>query len=214
MTQLLTRNNLYLLVIAGLIAFILIDKGCNTHKENKQLAQDINYQDTAKIYKLKTGQLVASNTVLKLSNDEQLRILIQKDKQLADLQKQFKTIYGAAQIKEVVEVIHDTISIHDGKFTQDNDLLDLSGSVDSSHVKIDSLVLHNVQSIMIGEKKTGLLSTQTTIDVINSNPLITSNAIRGYVVHEQKWWENPKTQFIAGFICGGVAAYGIHQLAK
>lgn len=210
-----SKSNLYLLLVIIGLGVVIWFQGCyDKHSATKQLADAVNYPDSIKSYKLKTGELVASNKVLMLQNDDQILILTSKDKQLAALEKQFKTIKGAIQIKEVVRLVHDTIPIVDGKFKQDNDEIDLSGSVENNTLKIDSLSFHNIQSIVVGEKKTGLLSSELTIDVINSNRLISSNAIKGYVVDQKKWYENPKTQFIAGCLIGGFIGVELHQLAK
>jgi len=210
MANLLTKSNALIALLVAVIVWLLIQNGCNSHNATKVLSEAVNYPDTISNYKLKTGQLVATNKALLLQTDEQVRILTAKDKQLSELEKKFKSVYGAVQIKEVVRVVHDTIRFAEGKYRKDNDTIDFVAELNNGSLVIDTLSFTNIQSIVVGEKKTGLLSSQTTIDVVNSNKLISSNAIAGYVVHETKWYENSKTQFIAGCLVGGVLMRVIH----
>lgn len=208
------------------LSYFLFIKGCTNQKDIDELIKNIsNYKDSAQLYKLKVnGGLVdvSFNNSVILENERQLKILFaQNDTILKQLSK-FKKATSTTVINQYTTIHNDTIP---GKkdaegsetltFEKYSEHYQLKASFPLGHnyFIIDTLVIPNTQSILIGEKKLGFLKgTEKRIEIINSNPLIKTNTIKNYVIqHRKKWYETRGFMLGAGILVGSV---GLGQLKK
>lgn len=225
--ELIKRIDYRWTIIVLLFIGIFIREGCHAVqlRESDKLAIELAaYKDTCTTYLINKGKAdsvrVATNSVLELTNQEQLRAISQKNTIIAKLQSQFKTLSAVLQVKETISLPADTFKLPK-KIPCDFEPITLRketpemkfvGVVDPFNFFIDTLAIKNTQSIVMGEKKNGLFGRIKTVDIANSNPMISSNAISGYVADEQKWYENKWIWFGAGCIttAGGVILLSGH----
>jgi hypothetical protein len=85
----------------------------------------------------------------------------------------------------------------------------IKGSVLENGIKIDSLILPNTSTIVIGEKKQGLFKKSLpVIEITNTNPYITTNALNNVVIKkEKKIYQKNKFWFSVGTALGIVGTY-------
>ena len=184
--------------VAVLIAIILF-KECGNQKHTDNVVNNIvNYKDSAQYYKEKVNGMqvdVAYNKSLILDDKNQLASVIKKDDSLSKVVSTFKTPQSVTVIKEVTTIIHDTFHIEhkipcDFKtFTviKDSAFFHFCGTISEKFFTIDTLMIPNKQSIVIGEKKLGFLrGTEQRVEIINSNPLIRTSNIDNYIINQKK----------------------------
>lgn len=225
--------NPWTLLCVSLVVIILLCLTKCSGISDKQLDQIVNHSDSSKYFKDKYNQEVATNSAILLSSDEQIRTLTKNNKQLSESISHFKSIISAAQVKSEASFKNmDFAFTFDTTKTEvcdtgkafcpetvkevkiDSCDIQMEAHVYPDHFHMDFLTIPDQEIIAVGYKKTGLLSSQLTIDVTHTNKSIHSNLITGYVVHETKWYENHKTQFVAGCLIGGFIGLELHQLAK
>ena len=72
-------------------------------------------------------------------------------------------------------------------------------------------MIPNKQSVVIGEKKTGLLKREQQINIINSNPHITVTNAGAYTINtKKKWYQTALFQIGAGLAIG----YGVANIQQ
>lgn len=221
-TQLFSKNNIYIAIISALTIALLLQRGCIQKHETDLLTEIANYKDTATSYKLKNGEIVETNKALVLNSDNQVKALLSKNDTIKQLIDKFKDIKSVVVVKQISSLVHDTIKFQTQipcdfkpiRFKQDSSIFHIRGFIHPTKLIIDSLSIPNKQHIVVGDKRKGLFGRQTTIDIINSNPIVSTNAISGYVVEEKKWYNNKWIIFGSGAILGGYGAYKLHQLSQ
>lgn len=199
-------------IIVVLIVIIFFLQRCSTRKQNAYIANIEDYKDTAKTFKNKLGATVSYNEVLEAQNREQLSTIVQKDKQLFLLQKDFKTVESATSIKTVIQLVHDTVRFKDSipcnfepfYFNDSNKFYTMKAYIAPSFFSLDTLSMYNTQSIVIGEKKVSFWKkAERRIEIQNSNPYFITTNIGSYVISEQKKWYNTNIfKFGVGFVAG------------
>jgi hypothetical protein len=184
------------LIYIGLIVvlFLLLVNTCEKKVQNTNEVVDyINYKDTVKYYKTKSGELVAYNDALRIS-EKNLRMMNDSlDAALKDLK--IKKPAVITQVKTVFRV--DTLSYY---FTDTLPCADFTMKIgiDSVHYKfgftitkdffrIDSVRIPNKQSIVVGEKKNGIFKkNEYVITVQNENPNMEVTGLTSYVITKKE----------------------------
>lgn len=215
------NNNIFWLIIAGLLVFILTREGCNYY-QNKSLASDlISYRDSTTQYKLKVADNdslnASTNEALQLYTEKQIRELAEKnDADMKRLLAQFSNVLAVVK-SNTTATVTDQYFYYQDTFKIPCNIKPIPVVIDSAHFKLNALIeqekfkinfleLPDKENIVIGEKKTGFLRKQTFIDVTHSNPYINTNRINGYVIHDQKWWESKPVMFFSGIAAGVVTS--------
>ena len=139
--------------------------------------------------------------------------------------KKFSKIYAGVTIKENLTIKEvampfeipipcDFKPFPTQKITQDYRIYT---TISKDYLGIDSLIIPNEATIIIGEKKSGFLGSKKeySIDVRNSNNLLHVSEIKGYTYKpEKKWYEKGGIKFLGGFVAGGLATTAIFSSAK
>lgn len=214
------NNNVFWVIICGLVVFILTREGCGYYS-NKQLSDKlINYQDSTTHYKLKLKNkdsvTVATNEAVALYTSKQLHELAsKKDAEMKQLLKEFKTKLAAIKLNSTANVTEhwyyyaDSVKIPcDFKpipVVIDSPMFKLSAQVYQDKFILTSLSLPDTERVVIGEKRTGFLKRQTRVDVTHSNKFINTKRINAYVV-DQKWWQNKAVVGVSGFLAGVITS--------
>jgi hypothetical protein len=203
-------RNYGILIVLAVIA--LLFRECQHQKQVDDLVVSIaDYKDTAYYYKGENGKIVAYNEALELQNEEQVKALLKKDEDFKMLLDGFKSINATGGVTTIFEVKHDTIELHDTipcdfepiAVTKTDSTYDFFGTIMPSDFIIDSLKVPNEMKFVVGEKKVGLFKKETRIEVVNTNPLITTTGITAYTVQE------PKKGFLITLSAIGGAIVGI-----
>jgi len=199
-------------IIIILLAIIFFMQKCDKQKLLNNLTEIVSYKDSAKTYKDKYGFAISYNQSLILANKEALTVISLKEKQLYDLQKQFKNVKSANNIKWKVELIHDTIRFTDTipcefeqfYLTDSNKFYNVKAYIAPSFFMIDTLYFLNEQSIFIGTKNFGFFRpAEHRIEIKNSNPYVITTNINSYTVkNKPKWYETKAFIFGAGIVSG------------
>lgn len=215
-------SKVWYIVIA--LVIILFLRECSNQRNTDKLIGDITaYSDSAKHYQIEVDGLkidVATNSVLKLQSESQLKSLLGKNDSLKKLFSQFKKVQSAIIIKGDVQLVHDTIKFPvkipcDFKpipFVQKTKLYSFTGFVMPLELAFDTIRFYDDQSIVLGTKRKGLFKKEYTVDVIHSNPYFHTTNIGAYTVSpENKWYEKWWAHMLAGAVIGGVVD---HKLLK
>jgi len=205
-----THRN-YLIVIAIIAVLFSFREYRNNQNMNDLIDKISNYSDSAKYYKNKNGDLVTYNSILKVQNEEQLRAIVQTNKQISEEIKKMKDVKSVTVIKEKV-YIHDTIELPPNiipcdfkpfSISKSNENYTFKGTLSPKDFVIDSIYVPNQIGIIIGKKKVGFMNYEERVTVTNSNPYITTTNLSNIQVKtEKKWWEKGWVKFGAGFALG------------
>jgi len=200
------------IVIAALLVIMFFMTKCQNASQTKLLASIEEYKTDAKTYIDKVGDLVSYNQVLEVNSKEQLSVICAKDKQLADLLKDFKKVESATKINYEIRLVHDTIRFTDSipcefvqkYITDSNKWYNFSAYVAPSFFMIDTLRFYNEQSLVIGTKKMGFLKKpERRAEIKNSSPyVIVTNISSAVITEKPKWYQTTLFKFAAGFVTG------------
>ena len=187
---------LYLAIIA--VVLFLLFRSCEENSALKKTNDNFTevLQDSITYYKDKNGNEIATRKALqgeKQSLEMLLVTLEDKNNQLTGLVSHYKKVAAAVQTETITKI--DSIEVpyevpnteFDIPFTKQEKYYSLSGRSTNKGLYIDNLTIPNTQSIVIGEKKTGLFKTEYHIEVQNSNPLIKTTSVESYTLkHSRK----------------------------
>lgn len=223
------RRYIYIIVSVVVLAICLfIFQDCQHKNQVNGLVKDIStYSDSAEHYKSKYG-IIAFNQTLKFNNEEQLKNYLSNNDTLKDLLKKFKKLNSVTIVTQKI-VIHDTVPIYFDKPIP-CDFKPFAVIKDSTHSKskpfyfkgtifpdkftIDSVLIPNKQTIVVGTKRINLFKKEERAEVINSNSLIAISNIGAYtVVNKKKWYQKPVPMLLGGIVIGG-AAVTIKNIGK
>ena len=144
------------------------------------------------------GEKGALNAVLFAKKEENRR--------LTEVLKGFKKVKTAnfinteTKIEKVFIPYKDTIScVFDKDFSLSNKHFSIAGNSSQTSVKINSLLIPNKQTVVVGKKQTGFFRSQYKIEVTNSNPHVRVNKLESYN------FKVSKKRFGVGFVVG----YGV-----
>jgi hypothetical protein len=206
----------YAAIIAISIVVILM-RECQHQRDTDGLLIDIsNYKDTAYSYQLENGKLAFYNDALELENEKQIKALLSKDEDFKLLLEGFKNIDATGSITNVFNVKHDTVKLYDTipcdfepiKVERISNEYTFHGTIMRTNFVIDSLTVPNEIKFVVGEKKTGLFKKESTIEVVNSNPLIQTTGLTAYVIEEKNKW-GKRILFFASGVLVGVVTYAV-----
>lgn len=205
----------YIGIIAVIILFfICMEVFRNGHRDN--LVKDvITYKDSATHYKNKYNESVATNKVLILEDQSQLKFYLSA---ISDTMKtliaSYKKLISVTHTKEYF-YYHDSIKIADGQIPcnfnpfpliKREKFFTFKGTLSKNEFVIDSLFMPNQQTIVIGEKKTGFLRREYMADVTNTNPYLVTTKLGAYSTSfKPKWYERPSVWAVGGFVTGFIA---------
>lgn len=214
-----------ILFAIGLFGSFFCYQGCHNQLEKDNLIRQIStYKDSAEFYKIKANGNpveVAFNQSLVIENKKQLQALLAKNDTLTKLISKFKKVAGTTIINQYTTISKDTIRLKDSipcsfkafQVKRDSAHYHFIGTIGQDFFSIDSLIIPNTQSIVMGDRKMGFLKgTEKRIEIVNSNPLIRTNKIENYVIQQRKkWYQSTAFKFGIGFLAGSV---GYWQLTR
>jgi len=213
-----TQNNnarTFLILLVITVIILLLNQTCHNRSKNRLVGDITAYKDTAYTYKTKHNKLVAYNHVLEVENTKQIKLINQKDEEYAELLKKYKDINASVVIHTVTVIENDTVFL-DKEIPCDfepfpivkNDQFYLfKATLSKDNLVIDSLAIPNTQKLVVGEKKIGWFRKERRAEIINSNPLIHTESIGGYVVSKKKkWFETDAFKVSASFVGGFAVA--------
>ena len=186
-------------IFLALILLFFIREGCNQIDKNNLVTNLATYEDSAKYYTMKVDGMeveVAQNKSLVLENKKQFESVIAKNDTLLKLVSKFKDIQSGTIINNYTTINNDTIKLRGDsipcdfkafKVRRDSVHYHFVGTIAKTYFTIDSLVIPNKQSIIIGKKKLGFLKGyEERAEIINSNPLVRVTNIESYVINKKK----------------------------
>lgn len=174
----------YILVV---ILAILLFRQCERTREAESRSNTtINYlTDSISYYKNKYGQEVAIRSAI-YGEKRELELLLQNtSEQLADLAKRYRKLQAAGEVGQEVRI--DTVRVEYEvpvpcdffwnwtKSVQNQ--YTISGTADQHGITIDSLLIPNTLSFVVGKEK-----GKFTFSAINSNPLIKTTSLDAYTL--------------------------------
>ena len=140
-----------------------------------------------KEFKTKQGLWASEKQAFEGTEKDLKQIIKTKDAALQNALKTFKKPVAAASIKTIVEI--DTVFIPYDKtvdfefsrtFQKEARHYSIHGAVNKNGINIAYVTIPNTQTLVIGKKKVGFLKYETTVDVINSNPLIKVDELEAF----------------------------------
>jgi len=216
------KDKIYLIIILVVIILFGIREGCN-RKQSEQSATDVaNYKTESQTYKTKLGLKVNTNGALGIASQDQISAMLASNDTIKQWLSKFKEIKGGMIVKETtiireVAVPFDRQIPCDFKPFKANKLskdFQFYSTIANTGLTIDSLKIPNTATIVIGDRRVGLLKdegflklkTKFVVDVNNSNPYIQTSNIAGYVyTPKKKWYETTIFHFSLG---AGLALLG------
>lgn len=181
-TKSTTMNRIYQIIILFLLISVAVTWYNGNRKAN--IVQD-NYEilsSEVKTWKNKYGNIVSEKQSLQVTNQDIKKQLYIKDSTLNDLVQKYRKVQSTTTVQTVTKI--DTITIRakrvdstNFKFSSFHKYYSISGSYNDTLLKIDSLVLPNIQNIVIGKKR-----GEITASVVNSNPYIKTTGMNTQVI--------------------------------
>ena len=184
----------YYLIITVLFVIILLMRECQNSRDKVRLIKNVSsYSDSSKHYKNKLGEQVNYNQTLDFESKQQLKAYFAKNDSLTKALKNFKTIVSVVTEKEYV-YIHDTVGIkYETKIPcvfkpfdviKDTTYYRFRGTIFQDKFKIDSLLIPNIQTIVVGTKKTGFFKSEQRVEVTNTNPFLKTTNLGAYTIKQ------------------------------
>lgn len=210
------------LIILLVIALCIVFKSCNDNKSN---------YDSAESYRLATAdslhhfvdKYTGAEVTYKLSaevNKKELNKILNENQDLKKKVSYYQHLKNVSviQTNTVIDSFlipfdkHDTV-LADFKplhFHVDSSFFKVSGIVSKQGLLIDSLVIPNTQTIIVGEKKNGFFKkNEMNISVENSNKLVKVTGLSNINVKEKNaWYQNGWFKVGIGVVVGVL----IHKL--
>lgn len=187
------------------------------HFENCERQQQIESNNEVlksqiSVYKLKNGQLVASQKALIATSKEDAITLIGKDKTLKQVLAKFAGVKTIAKIN--TEAIIDTVKIPFAVevpcvFERDGAVLDkwysLNYKANQNGISITNITIPDSIIIVSGFKKKWFLGAKTqTLDITHSNQLVQTKDIQHVEIKESKWFWQTDVFKIGLGVLGGI----------
>ena len=190
------RDFLYLIAFLVLI-FSFVGHYSNSLETMDNLKNSINVlNDSVTYYTNALGQEVATKRALIGEKKVLNTVLLAKkeeNKRLTEALKGFKKVKTAnlisteTKIEKVFIPYKDTVAcVFDQDFSLQNKYFSIAGNSDQYGIKINSLLIPNKQTIVVGKKRTGFFRSEYKIEVTNSNPHIRVTELESYNFKESK----------------------------
>lgn len=175
------------ILIGSVIVTILSIRSCNIKKNyNNSLLEILNYEDTIKIYKSRTGQLVEYNKALKTD----ITLLASINDSLSNHIKNIKIPKPDVIVKTKTKTIIDSIpaikfitvnGVFDTVFNINNEHYSITGNVNNKKLSLDSIIIPNNAIVVVGEKNPKWWrNSEYIVTVENSNPYVNNTGIKSY----------------------------------
>ena len=189
-------NKIAVAIIVALILFFFFQESKRKSEVNNLVKSISSYNDSVSNYRLKNGKLVAFNKTLELENKTQLKAYLNKDDDFKLLLKKYKQVTGGITIVDTFRIQGDTIKLTDTipchfnpiKFERILPYYSLNGTITETQFVLDTLIVPNTIKIVLGQKRVGLFSKETRVEVVNSNPYVTTTNLSAVTVKEKKKW--------------------------
>lgn len=219
-----------ILLVAVTIVAIMAIRSCSL-KELEVTSSGVKiqmYQAQNKVFETTVntlGEKVATQLAVITNKDKEVQALLSKNSTLSKLSSQVIFASNAKLLNitapySKVDTIHkkDTIYVQSGtKFSKTDIWYSISGSVQETYLKIDSIKFTDSTTYNLGTKKmpglAGYLRPyEPTLEVISHNPYVTAKSLQNMkFVSKPKWWENKAVWFLAGAATAGA---GVYYIAK
>jgi hypothetical protein len=186
-------------LLLALILLFGVREGCNQIEKNGLVADISGYKDSAKYYTMKVHGLevdVAYNKSLVFENDKQVKsYLSNMNDTIAKLVKKFKDIKSGTIINNYTTISGDTIKLKGDsipcdfkafKVRRDSVHYKFVGTIGKNFFSIDSLMIPDKTTLIIGRKKVGFLKYEERAELFHSNPLVRTTNIGNYEVIKRK----------------------------
>lgn len=167
-----------------------------------------HYKDTAMYYKDKSGEEVAYNKALKLSESE-LRDSVKSMLEDIGVKKPDVIIRTKTVLRiDTVNVrFTDTLPCSDFimPFVVDSPYYKINGEISKEKLLFKELSFNNDQDIVVGMRKGGMFrNKEYVVTVKNSNPYMNVNGLSSLrIENKKKWYEKWYVYLFAGMV-GGV----------
>lgn len=202
------RNSYAILILV--IALLLSVGRCRFNSKNA----DINLTaltDTVTHFTNNLGTQSASIAALQLEETQLKKIILDKDKELAMLAKQFSEIKAIVKYTQVIKldtinvVFKDTVPCNfSRKGTLNTSWYSLNYKTDNKGFTIDNLTIPNQTTVITGFKRTWFLGKETLItDITNTNPHINVSTIQSLQTTAPVNWQKKWYLWLGAGIAGG-----------
>lgn len=215
-----------ILLVAVTIVAIMAIRSCSL-KELEVTSSGVKiqmYQAQSKVFETTVntlGEKVATQLAVITNKDKEVQALLSKNSTLSKLSSQVifaseaKIANITAPFSKIDTIrVNDTVYIPVGtEFAKADKWYSISGSVQETGLKIDSLKFNDSTTYNIGTKKQpGLLGYfkpyEPTLEVINHNPYVTAKSLQNMkFVSKPKWWEHKGVWFLGGAVAAGTGIY-------
>ncbi len=201
-------------VVVVVFAFLWL-RSCG-EKNNLQASIKSNLlalNDTIELYKNKEGKNAATRLALQgEKNTLELFLASSRDstEQMEQQMKYFRNVAAAVKTTTKTEISGIEIpfevpnSLFDIPFRKEDPFYVVSGRSTNSGITLNIEDIPNTASIIIGDRKETFWKSTFSIDVVNSNPYITTTSVDSYVHSATK-----KRFGVCVFAGYGVSAYGL-----
>ena len=203
----------------GIIVIFLYLKGCNKDRLlNNQIATINSYQDTVLRYKAKDGTIIDYNIALETTLDafmaatnDSMRaylknIKIPKPEVITIIKERFYVDSIPSVSLNIADCKFDTI------FAIINDHYEVKGRVSNEKLSLESIMIPNVTSIVIGDRREKWWKRKEHIATIShSNPYISNEGIKSFILENPSWWQRTWVKILGGAAVGSIVTW---QLVK
>jgi hypothetical protein len=200
-------NKSYIGIIILLVLALLFQGWRSQSREDDLVSKITTYSDIAKVYALKSGAQVATNTALSVSSQKQMAAFAASiNDTLKQIVKRFKSVnnitYATTNFyagKDTVRTVNIPCNFTPFKVRRSDSTYKFVGTIAQNYFSVDSVYIPNKISIVSGRKKIGFMKYDYSVDINNSNPLMRTTNIQAYQYSPQKkWYEKTWVHMLAG----------------
>jgi hypothetical protein len=180
------KTKLLYLTIAGLaIALLFSVSQCRNITSREANNMDA-LTDTIHYYNNALGTQTAAIRTLQLDKNQLNNVILEKDKELAELTKGFATVHNITQYKTLTRydtltvVYHDTVPcVFSREGLVEKPWYLFKYTADQKGITLDSLTFPNTATVITGTKRKWFLGKETLYsEVTNTNPYITVTELK------------------------------------
>lgn len=200
--------------VSLLLALVLCVSECNRRKEKRLAGADLIVSlDSVTYYKNKLGLETAGIKVLQLNNKMLKAEIIERDKEISALAREYASIKSIVKVKQISRI--DTIHIPFKKHVSINfrkydsirtKYYSFNYEIDSSSLSLQNFTIPNETNIITGYKRKWFLGRQTlTTDITHSNPYIsTKDIVSAEVFIPEPWYKKWYLWLATGLVTGAL----------
>jgi len=196
-----------LLCIAGAIVLFLLWRNESSESARWENNYDISISDHKQFVSEMDGIIVTYRESVTLTNQE-LKKALKGDSIQRELVKKYRKLAESATI--ITEWKHDVITVavpifitRDTTIKHSDKCFSVDLSLSNGKLTLQDMRVPNRQDIVSGRRKTGLFSSEYSMDIRNSNECIITSGMNSYkVIDKPKWYEHPFVWGAAGLVGG------------